>query len=100
MEKVTKFGVQYTVLGTLPPNKNMCSIRKLATPTSESESHLRAVNGHHDRRSTSSRAQAFHPDIPPRPAGGRSGVPGPSAGRLRKPNHKPPETLNAQPLNP
>ena len=26
MEKVTKFGVQYTVLGTLPPNKSMCSI--------------------------------------------------------------------------
>ena len=26
MEKTTKFGVQYTVLGTLPPNKSMCSI--------------------------------------------------------------------------
>ena len=26
MEKVTKFGVKYTVLGTLPPNKSMCSI--------------------------------------------------------------------------
>ena len=26
MEKVSKFGVQYTVLGTLPPNKSMCSI--------------------------------------------------------------------------
>ena len=26
MEKVTKFGVQYTVLGSLPPNKSMCSI--------------------------------------------------------------------------
>ena len=26
MEKVSKFGTQYTVLGTLPPNKSMCSI--------------------------------------------------------------------------
>ena len=26
MEKVTRFGVQYTVLGTLPPSKSMCSI--------------------------------------------------------------------------
>ena len=26
MDKVTKFGVKYTVLGTLPPNKSMCSI--------------------------------------------------------------------------
>ena len=26
MERVTKFGVQYRVLGTLPPNKNMCAI--------------------------------------------------------------------------
>ena len=26
MEKVSKYGVQYTVLGTLPPNKSMCSI--------------------------------------------------------------------------
>ena len=26
MEKVTKFGVKYTILGTLPPNKSMCSI--------------------------------------------------------------------------
>ena len=26
MEKTTKFGVQYTVLGSLPPNKSMCSI--------------------------------------------------------------------------
>ena len=26
MEKVNKFGAKYTVLGTLPPNKSMCSI--------------------------------------------------------------------------
>ena len=26
MEKTTRFGVQYTVLGSLPPNKSMCSI--------------------------------------------------------------------------
>ncbi|OLQ03254.1 hypothetical protein AK812_SmicGene13798 [Symbiodinium microadriaticum] len=26
MEKTTRFGVQYTILGSLPPNKSMCSI--------------------------------------------------------------------------